>query len=79
MVNFLVQTVFLTFLLLLFGEIFPKLVARGRTLAWVKGASGFLSLLFRLTAPLARVMVKIDRNRQPHSYKETGDHLDRRA
>ena len=29
-VNFLVQTVFLTFLLLLFGEIFPKLVARGR-------------------------------------------------
>ncbi len=57
-VNFLVQTVFLTFLLLLFGEIFPKLVARGRTLAWVKSASGFLSLLFRLTAPLARVMVK---------------------
>ena len=33
-VNFLVQTVFLTFLLLLFGEIFPKLVARGRTLAY---------------------------------------------
>ena len=31
-VNFLIQTVFLTFLLLLFGEIFPKLVARGRTL-----------------------------------------------
>lgn len=34
-VNFLVQTVFMTFLLLLFGEIFPKLVARGRTLWWV--------------------------------------------
>ena len=28
-VDFLVQTVLLTFLLLLFGEIFPKLVARG--------------------------------------------------
>lgn len=57
-VNFLVQTVFLTFLLLLFGEIFPKLVARGRTLAWVKSASGFLTAIFRFCAPLAKVMVR---------------------
>ena len=34
--DFLLQTVLLTFLLLLFGEIFPKLVARGRTMEWVK-------------------------------------------
>ena len=39
LVNFLVQTVFMTFLLLLFGEIFPKLVARGRTMKWVRMAA----------------------------------------
>ncbi|MDE6681212.1 MAG: DUF21 domain-containing protein, partial [Muribaculaceae bacterium] len=33
--DFLVQTVFLTFLLLLFGEIFPKLVARGNARRWI--------------------------------------------
>lgn len=36
LLNFLLQTVFLTFLLLLCGEIFPKLVARGNTMKWVR-------------------------------------------
>lgn len=57
-VNFLVQTVFLTFLLLLFGEIFPKLAARGSAFKWAKSASGFMTVLYRLFSPLARVMVK---------------------
>lgn len=57
-VNFLLQTVFLTFLLLLFGEIFPKLVARGRTLKWVLTSSGILNGLFVFFGPLARLMVK---------------------
>ncbi len=56
--NFLIQTVFLTFILLLCGEILPKLVARGRTLAWVKGSSGLLSLFYRMSSPLARLMVR---------------------
>lgn len=56
--EFLFQTVLLTFLLLLFGEIFPKLVARGRTMKWVKMASGPLGFLYKATAPLARLMVK---------------------
>ncbi|MDE7108491.1 MAG: DUF21 domain-containing protein, partial [Muribaculaceae bacterium] len=43
-IDFLVQTVFLTFLLLLFGEIFPKLVARGRTVKWVRFAASPLTL-----------------------------------
>lgn len=58
LVNFLVQTVFLTFLLLLFGEIFPKLVARGRTLWWVRWASGGITLLYKLLSPLAGLMVR---------------------
>lgn len=56
--NFLVQTVLLTFLLLLFGEILPKLIARNYTLSWVKFAAtgvGFLETIFR---PLAAVMEK---------------------
>lgn len=57
-VNFLVQTVFMTFLLLLFGEIFPKLVARGRTMKWVRAASGGVSFLYTVTGPVAKAMVK---------------------
>lgn len=56
--DFLIQTVLLTFLLLLFGEIFPKLVARGRTMKWVKMAAAPLNILFILTAPLAKFLVK---------------------
>lgn len=56
--DFLIQTVFLTFLLLLFGEIFPKLVARNKTLKWVKMAAGPMLVLYRLTGPLAKFMVK---------------------
>lgn len=56
--DFLLQTVFLTFLLLLFGEIFPKLVARNRTVKWVKMASSPLMILYHLTGPLAKFMVK---------------------
>ena len=56
--DFLIQTVLLTFLLLLFGEIFPKLVARGRTMKWVKMAATPLGILYMLTAPLAKFMVR---------------------
>lgn len=57
-VSFLVQTVFMTFLLLLFGEIFPKLVARGRTMQWVRKAASGISFLNALFSPFSRVMVK---------------------
>lgn len=58
MMNFFVQTVFLTFLLLLFGEIFPKLVAKGKPLAWALKSSGALFSIFRLLAPMAKMMAK---------------------
>lgn len=58
LLDFLLQSVFLTFLLLLFGEIFPKLVARSNPMKWVKKSAGPLTVLFRLTAPLARFLVK---------------------
>lgn len=58
LLNFLLQTVFLTFLLLLFGEIFPKFVARGRAMKWVLTTCGALDLLYRLLKVPARVMVR---------------------
>lgn len=56
--NFLLQTVFLTFLLLLFGEIFPKLVARTRTMWWVRIAAPGVKFLYDILGPLSRIMVK---------------------
>ncbi|MDE6558926.1 MAG: CNNM domain-containing protein, partial [Muribaculaceae bacterium] len=56
--NFLLQTVFLTFLLLLCGEILPKLVARSNTMKWVMNSSGAMTLLERLLSLPASVMVK---------------------
>lgn len=58
LLNFLLQTVFMTFLLLLFGEIFPKLVARGRTLWWVRAAAPGIGLLYTVLGPLAKVMAR---------------------
>lgn len=56
--DFLIQTVLLTFLLLMFGEIFPKLVARNRTMKWVLMASSSLKLLYNVLGTLAKMMVK---------------------
>lgn len=60
-VSFLLQTVVLTLLLLIFGEIFPKLVARGRTVAWVKFAAPALHTLYTIFGPLAKIMVRSTR------------------
>lgn len=56
--NFLVQTIFLTFLLLLFGEILPKLVARNITMRWVLTTSQGVTFLERMFGPLAAIMEK---------------------
>ncbi|MCH5235897.1 MAG: gliding motility-associated protein GldE [Muribaculaceae bacterium] len=56
--DFICQTVVLTFLLLLFGEIFPKLVARNKTLRWVDKTSSALTILYKVTSPVATLMVK---------------------
>lgn len=56
--NFLIQTVFLTFILLLCGEIFPKLVARGNTMRWVLASAPGLMALYKMLSPLSRLMVK---------------------
>lgn len=58
LLNFLLQTVFLTFLLLLCGEIFPKLVARSNGMRWVLASSWGVNLLSAMFAPFAKLMVR---------------------
>lgn len=55
--SFILQTVILTFLILLFGEIFPKLYAGQRNLAWARAATGVLTGMTRLLHPLSSVLV----------------------
>lgn len=56
--NFIIQTIFLTFLLLLCGEIFPKLVARGNSMRWVNSTSGAVVLLEKIFSLPANFMVR---------------------
>ena len=55
--NFLLQTVILTFLILLFGEILPKLVANNSPLKWAGFACSGISFLMKIFHPLSSVMV----------------------
>lgn len=56
--SFLLQTVLLTFLILLFGEILPKLYAGSNSLRWARMAAPALSLFMKLFTPLSWVLVK---------------------
>lgn len=56
--SFVVQSVVLTFLLLLFGEVLPKLTAKGRMEQWALWASGGIMFAYRLFTPLSKLMVK---------------------
>ncbi|MDD6778879.1 MAG: CNNM domain-containing protein, partial [Bacteroidales bacterium] len=56
--DFIVQSVILTFLILLFGEIIPKLYASDNSVKFATFASGGLSALSHLLAPLSGLMVR---------------------
>jgi len=56
--SFVLQTVILTFLILLFGEILPKLYANSNNLGWAKMASGPLGLMVKVFRPLSAVLEK---------------------
>ena len=56
--SFILQTVILTFLILLFGEILPKLLANSNPMRWARNAIGGISFLSRVLSPLSRLLVK---------------------
>lgn len=56
--SFVLQTVILTFLILLFGEILPKLYANGNNLGWCRFASPGIMAMMKLLWPVSSVLVK---------------------
>jgi len=55
--SFILQSVILTFLILLFGEILPKLIANSNNLRWARMAVGGLTFLSELFRPLSSLLV----------------------
>lgn len=55
--GFILQTVLLTFLLLLFGEIMPKIYAQKNALKFVRFSSSVLSGVERVVRPLSKILV----------------------
>lgn len=55
--SFILQTVLLTFLILLFGEILPKLYANNNQVRWATFASGGLMAFMKVFSPLSRLLV----------------------
>lgn len=56
--SFVLQTVILTFLILLFGEILPKLYAQTRPLRWAMWSQPVLKVMVAVLKPFAALLVK---------------------
>ena len=57
-VEFVLLTVLLTFVLLLFGEVMPKLYSKNNSYSFARFASGGLYFISRLLVPFSAVLVK---------------------
>lgn len=56
--NFLIQTVILTFLILLFGEVIPKLYATNNNVRFATFAASPMQVLSTIFSPISRLMIK---------------------
>lgn len=56
--SFVLQSVLLTFLILLFGEILPKLMANTGAMRWARLAVGGVGLLMKLLTPISALLVR---------------------
>ena len=56
--SFVLQTVILTFLILLFGEIIPKLYANNNNAGWARASIGGISAISKILGPIAGLLVK---------------------
>ena len=79
--EFVMLTVLLTFLLLLFGEIIPKIYSKQNTLSFCRTASGALTVLNRFWHPLSSILIrsKVHATRIIHTEQQslTVDDLER--
>lgn len=55
--SFILQTVILTFLILLFGEILPKLYANNYPIRWARFAVPGINFFMKIFSPLSRMLV----------------------
>lgn len=60
-VGFVVQTVLLTFLLLLFGEVIPKIYAQTNALKFSRFSAPTLDVIERILKPFSRLLIKSSR------------------
>jgi len=56
--SFILQSVILTFMILLFGEIVPKLAAQTRPLLWARATTGAWRFLMALLRPFSALLVR---------------------
>lgn len=56
--GFLIQTIILTTILLLFGEILPKVYAQKNALKYSRFSAKAMSFIYKITSPLSRLLVK---------------------
>ena len=56
MIDFLFKSVILTFILLLFGEILPKIYSNQHSVKWATTTVGGVMLISKIFAPLAKLM-----------------------
>jgi gliding motility-associated protein GldE len=56
--SFVLQTVILTFLILLFGEILPKLVANSNNMRWMRFSISGVRAMMRIFSPLSGLLVR---------------------
>ncbi len=58
LLGFLFQTVIITFILLLFGEILPKIMASNQALRFAERVSSFISILILLFKPITKLLIR---------------------
>ncbi|MDR3218265.1 MAG: gliding motility-associated protein GldE [Dysgonamonadaceae bacterium] len=57
LIGFLFETVLLTFLILLFGEILPKIYAQNNSLKFIRKMATFLKAILKLSKPFSSVLL----------------------
>ena len=73
LVGFVLETILLTFLILLFGEILPKIYAQSHSLSLVRKMAAFLNGLMIITRPFSSLLLSSTRFVNYISKKKTSD------
>ena len=71
--DFIFQTILLTFLLLLFGEVMPKFYANQKPVNWVRRSCRGLSVLEKIFSPLANLLVNTTHIVNKHMVKKSAN------